>query len=1586
MDNQVIEGFRLSPQQKQLWLLQEQSDAYRVQCAVSIEGPLRRDLFDAALRQVVSRYEILHTAFNLVPGMDVPLQVIVEPTDALSHSEVDLGNRDRQMQQASLEESAREMSGQAFDYDRGVVMRTRLLALEEHRHLLLMSLSALCADAWTIGNLVRELARAYDAALGGARLSDELVQYADFSEWQNELLEAEDKEHGREYWRKQQDHLITKLALPLEGRADERDLEQPPHRITLKLDEQTGAAIEALAAAMLTTPETTLLACWQILLGRLTGQREVTLAVAFDGRKFEYLHEAIGPFGKFLPIRCRLEENFQYGELLGSVHASLRQAQARQEYFARELAQRSEAGNFTEQPFPDIGFEYLTRPDAFCAGGVSFVVNELSDYTEPLKLKLSCVRSASEYRLEFNYAPDLYREDSIKRLADQFITLLNAALQNPLQSINTLPLLSASERRQVLLHWNQTEREYPQDICLHQLFEAQVERTPDATALIFEDQQLSYQQLNERANQLAHYLQEMGVGAEVLVGLCMERSVEMVVGLLGIMKAGGAYVPMDPQYPAERLSFMLKDAGVKLLLTQQAVLEGLAGIDGATVCVDSEWKRIAQERVDNPESEARADNLAYLIYTSGSTGRPKGVMVQHRSLLNLVSALETAIYGTQDAIRRVSVNAPLAFDASVKQVVQLVCGRTLCLIPEDVRRDTSALLAYLSQREIDALDTTPAQLRLLLREVETGQRFDRRQKMPRLVLVGGEAIDERLWRQLSLDQETLYYNLYGPTECTVDASLCRVSTEHPVPLIGRPLANVKLYVLDAYQEPVPIGVTGELYIGGAGVARGYLHRTQLSAERFIPDPFSQQEGARLYRTGDLARYQAGGELEYVGRVDGQVKVRGYRIELGEVEAVLGEHPLVQQCVVLLRDDVSTEQSTGARREDEAEETEGASDKRLVGYLVPAAAETSPTASDLRAFMEERLPEYMLPSAFVLLEEMPLTPNGKIDRLALISGAQSRATLDTNYEPPRTPVEELLASLWQEVLDLERVGVNDDFFELGGHSLLATQLISRIRAVFEIDVEMARLFERPTVAGLGQWLTEALQAARGVAAPPIVPVTRERPLPLSFAQQRLWFLDQLEPGSPFYNIPAAVRLAGELDVAAFEQTLREVVRRHEVLRTAYASVDGQPVQVIKEEADLSLPVLDLSEMPEEARQIEARRAAREESLQPFDLATGPMLRARLLKLSQDEHVVLLTMHHIVSDGWSMSVLIGEVSALYQFYTGAQDEAALPELQVQYADYAVWQREWLQGEVLERQLSYWRKRLGGELPVLELPTDRTRPAQQSYRGAHLSFELSAEIGAALKQLGQQEGVTLFMTLLAAFQLLLSRYSKQDDILVGSVIAGRTRTETERLIGLFLNTLVMRTDLSGEPGFRQLLKRVREVCLGAYAHQEVPFEKLVEELQPERDLSRSPIVQVAFGMQNAPVGELRLGELKLARVAYENEVVRFDLTLWIMEGAGGALRATWTYSADLFDGETIERMQGHFRTLLESIVREPETRISQLEMLTEEEQRERISKRKSREGTNVKMLRSIKRVPLAVMDETAASASVSTSASEERGEINE
>jgi hypothetical protein len=410
------------------------------------------------------------------------------------------------------------------------------------------------------------------------------------------------------------------------------------------------------------------------------------------------------------------------------------------------------------------------------------------------------------------------------------------------------------------------------------------------------------------------------------------------------------------------------------------------------------------------------------------------------------------------------------------------------------------------------------------------------------------------------------------------------------------------------------------------------------------------------------------------------------------------------------------------------------------------------------------------------------------------------------------------------------------------------------------------------------------------------------------------------------------------------------------------------------------------MPEEARQIEARRAAREESLQPFDLATGPMLRARLLKLSPDEHVVLLTMHHIVSDGWSMSVLIGEVSALYQFYTGAQDEAALPELQVQYADYAVWQREWLQGEVLERQLSYWRKRLGGELPVLELPTDRTRPAQQSYRGAHLSFELSAEIGAALKQLGQQEGVTLFMTLLAAFQLLLSRYSKQDDILVGSVIAGRTRTETERLIGLFLNTLVMRTDLSGEPGFRQLLKRVREVCLGAYAHQEVPFEKLVEELQPERDLSRSPIVQVAFGMQNAPVGELRLGELKLARVAYENEVVRFDLTLWIMEGAGGALRATWTYSTDLFDGETIQRMQGHFRTLLESIIREPETRISQLEMLTEEEQRERISKRKSREGTNVKMLRSIKRVPLAVMDETAASASVSASASEERGEINE
>jgi len=698
------------------------------------------------------------------------------------------------------------------------------------------------------------------------------------------------------------------------------------------------------------------------------------------------------------------------------------------------------------------------------------------------------------------------------------------------------------------------------------------------------------------------------------------------------------------------------------------------------------------------------------------------------------------------------------------------------------------------------------------------------------------------------------------------------------------------------------------------VARGYLNRPELTAERFIPDPFTSPSvpGARLYKTGDLARYLPDGNIEFLGRVDHQVKVRGFRIELGEIEAALGQHPALQAAIVLAWED-------------------GAGTKRLVAYVVPEK-DTAPGVSELRSFLQEKLPDYMVPSAFVTLDALPLTPTGKVDRRALPAPDGARPEVENVYVAPRTPEEEIVAGIWAQILGLERVGIHDNFFELGGHSLLATRLVSRLRDDLQVEVPLRTLFETPTVAGLAESIRRKMWAAQDLSIPPIQPVPRDRDLPLSFAQQRLWFLDQLEPGSPFYNIPTAVRLTGPLDVAALERTLNEIVRRHEALRTTFETVDGRARQVIAPELTVPLPVTDLTDLPETEREAEALQLATQEAQRPFDLARGPLLRARLLRLGREDHVALLTMHHIVSDGWSMGILIQEIAALYEAFSSGRP-SPLQELPIQYADFAHWQREWLQGEILEAQLSYWKQQLDGSPPLLELPTDRPRPAVQSFRGRTQAFALPKDLSKAIKDLGHQEGATLFMTLLAAFQSLLYRYTGQETINVGTPIANRTQSEIEGLIGFFVNTLVMRADLSGDPSFRELLKRVREMALGAYAHQDLPFEMLVDALQPERNLSHSPLFQVMFVLQEAPMGAQALSNLTLRGVEAETGVAKFDLTLSMAEDGDG-LGGVFEYNVDLFDAATIERMIAHFQRLLEGIVADPNRPISELPLLTEAE----------------------------------------------------
>ncbi|HEY6931525.1 MAG TPA: amino acid adenylation domain-containing protein, partial [Thermoanaerobaculia bacterium] len=1056
--------------------------------------------------------------------------------------------------------------------------------------------------------------------------------------------------------------------------------------------------------------------------------------------------------------------------------------------------------------------------------------------------------------------------------------LLDAGMMRPGSSA-AAPLSSESDRlregeRRQLVDWNRTEKQYPRAHSVHRLVEEQVERAPSADALVLAQERLThgrlkltYGQLNERANQLARYLIKRGVGPEVLVGLCVERSLEMVVGLLGILKAGGAYVPLDPAYPRQRLAFMLEDAAAKIVLTLGNLAPSLPGSGSERVCLDADWPAIALESVENVPELVTPDGLAYVIYTSGSTGTPKGVAVTHRSVLNLIWWHRES-YAVTPSDRAAMLVSP-AFDASVWEIwPYLAAGASLHIPDEETRIAPAKLSRWLESESISIcfLPTPLAESVMAEPEPPRGSL--------RLMLTGGD----QLHRRPDHSYGFRLFNHYGPTEATVITTAGPVATEgdrEKLPSIGRPIANKRVYILDSNLQPVPIGSPGELHIAGEGLARGYLNRPELTAEKFIPDPFSGEPGARLYKSGDLARYREDGAIEYLGRIDDQVKIRGFRIEPGEIESAIVQHESVIECVVVAHEDVLGE-------------------KRLVAYLV-TRGEKPPAVTELRELLKSTLPDYMIPSAFLFLDALPLTPNGKIDRRALPPPEEKRPDLAEAFADPRTPVEEILAGIWSQVLKIDRIGIHDNFFALGGHSVLGTQVLSRVREHFQVDLPLRALFERPTTESLAKLIGSARVDDPGVPPPPrLKQVSRDRELPLSFAQQRLWFLDQLELDMSSYIVADALRLRGDLDQAALRRALEELVRRHESLRTRFEGREGRAVQVVSE-ADFALAMEDVSGRGEGAEK-EALVRVNEEVRKPFDLSRGPLFRASLLRLGPEDHIFLVVMHHIVCDGWSMGVFFRELEVLYGAFSRGE-ESPLPPLGLQYADYAVWERDWFQGSVLEKQLGYWTEQLRGAPAVLDLRGDRPRPAVRDFRGGRQRFFVPTSVSERITVLSRNEGVTLYMTLLAAFAVLLWRQTGQEEIVVGSPIFGRDRIETEGLIGFFINTIVLRTDLRGNPSFRELLSRVRETALGAYAHQDVPLEKVVDALKLERSLSHNPLFQVWFVLQNAGGPPPELAGLSVEEISLETQAIRHDLQLSISETPAG-LAGEFEFATDIFD----------------------------------------------------------------------------------------
>jgi amino acid adenylation domain-containing protein len=1203
-------------------------------------------------------------------------------------------------------------------------------------------------------------------------------------------------------------------------------------------------------------------------------------------------------------IVADLDPEMSFRQLLGEIRETLLEAYSAQRYPFQRLAR-------------DLGMNGngQLRPLFEVALALDDIHGALPEIDNALTLTFTSRAETLDGRIEFDAG--LFRRESVERFGCHLVNLLSAALDDTGKPIAALDMLAETERRQILEDWNRTRADYPRAQCLQQLFEAQARETPEAVAVVQGETRVTYGELNRRANQLAHHLRRLEVTSESLVGICMTTSAEMLVGVLGTMKAGGAYVPLSPTDPAARLGFILADAQVRVLLTERRLEPSLPAHDARVVCLDAELETTSGESAENPRGLTTPQSLAYVIYTSGSTGQPKGSMVSHASLVNYLCWVNRDLTG--DGARVLPALTRLSFDASLKQLLApLLRGDHVWMIPEATAERPAALLRALGRSRGSGLNCVPSLWRAILDEATPEELAAAGDNFSSLML-GGEALTpELVGRTLDALPRLRIWNLYGPTEATANAAAARVNGPDRIS-IGRPVSNTQLYLLDKHLRPAPVGVAGEIFIGGDGLARGYLKRPALTAERFVPNPFGAAAGARLYRTGDVGRYMADGRVEYLGRLDEQVKVRGYRVELGEIEAALRQHAGVGECVVVAREDE-------------------AGDKRLTAY-VAAGRQARPTVNELRGHLRGRLPEYMMPGAFVMLDALPLMHNGKVDRRALPAPHEVEPESGHGFVAPRTPTEEMLSSIFASVLKVGRVGAYDNFFELGGHSLLATRLISRIREEFRTELPLRSLFDHPTVAELSRSVEAAIRAGRGTESPPIAAVPRGTTLPLSFAQQRLWFLSQLEPDNPAYNVPTALRLRGRLNVEALTRAISEIIRRHEVLRTSFVFEDGEPVQSIAPAAPLKLEVVDLGGLGEEAREAEAQRLAREEAQRPFDLSKGAAFRARMLRLGGDDHVALFTMHHIVSDGWSMGILVGELEALYRAFAEGL-ASPLPEPPIQYADFAVWQRAWLRGEALGKQLDYWRGRLGGAGTALKLPTDRPASAVRGPRGAAYTSRLPETLVAELKALSRREGCTLFMTLLAAFKALLQRYSAQADIIVGTPIANRNRAELEGLIGFFVNTLALRTDFSGNPTFREALRRVRETTLGAYAHQDAPFEMLVEELQPERSLTEMPWFQVFFAMQNAPRETLRIGGLQLSELSAAEPSAKFPLNLVMVE-EGQDLFGSWTYSADLFEEATIREMSRRFETLLRHIVAQPDARLDALEIFTREE-KERQSRR--------------------------------------------
>jgi amino acid adenylation domain-containing protein len=1493
----------LSFAQQRLWFIDQlegDNCVYNVPFFWQVSGLLNVSALEKAIATIIQRHEVLRTSFSVVD--ESPIQVI-HAHPPLKMQMLNWRQVPKEHQLSKARQLAIEELQQPFDLSNPPLLRVKLLQLADRSHLLLLVIHHIVCDGWSMDIFRRELFALYTAFCNGesSPLPELSLQYADFAHWQRQWLQGEVLQTQLNYWQKQLADVPPLLELhtdkprpsvqSFKGRSEFLELDRDLTQKLKRLSQESG-----------TTLFMTMFAAFTLLLSRYSGQEDIVVGSAIANRNRREIELLIGFFVNTLALRTKLQGNPTFLELLQRVKQVTLDAYDHQDLpFEKLVDELGLERSLSHHPLFQVAFGLQSGTPEIEIPGLTLSRFEWENTTTLFDLSLIFRETPQGLTGEWEYATDLFEAETIQQMAGHFEVLLKQIIDNPNQPINTLSLLTEDER-QKLQTWNQTQTEYPYNKTLVDLFEEQVRKNPDNQAVFFESQSLIYQELNQKANQLANYLiHNYQIQPDILIGICVERSLEMIIGVLGILKAGGAYVPIDPNYPQERIKFMLEDSGISVLLTQSLLLDNLH-LDNLekpchVICLDDVLRQDAKAQrktIDNPKLQSRPDNLAYVIYTSGSTGKPKGVMIEHKAIVNL--ALGWAETFQVQPHSRVLQFGSFNFDLSIGEIATaLSAGACLYLGNKDTLLPGQSLVDFLNQHKITHSFLLPSALSVLPKASFSDLQC---------ITVGGEACTAELVSQWGNKQRL--YNCYGPTESTVSAAIYLCQHNAKKPPIGKPSPNLRIYILDANNQPLPPGIPGELCIAGVGLARGYLNRPEITDQKFIEvELFGKTE--RIYKTGDLARWNTDGNLEYLARIDEQVKLRGFRIELGEIESLLLQHQSVKEAVVILY---------------KADNT-----PRLIAYITEAKKSAN-LEIEVKEYLKTRLPNYMIPSQIMVLEQLPLTANGKLDRRAL--PAPNTAVLH-EFEIPITPTEELLASLWQGLLKIQSVGRSENFFELGGHSLLATQLVARIRDSFGVELSVRKVFEQSVLSELAR---EINKASASVALPSITPQAENEPKTLSFAQSRLWFLAQLEGKgtSSTYNMPFALQLDGNLNVEALRQSLTYLLERHTTLRTYFPALEGQPQVVVKDVEDMEvLEIKDLQTLDSQTQAETVQKLANNHAQESFNLNTDTLFRAKLLQLSQQKNILLINIHHIISDGWSMGVFKREWEQAYAaFATGSTPN--LSPLPIQYSDYAAWQRSWLQGEILESQQNYWKQQLGDAPRLLELPTDYPRPAQQSYQGEREEYCLSKELTQKLKAISQQQGVSLFMTLLTAFNILLSRYSRQEDLCVGSGIANRTHSYTEGLIGFFVNTLVLRSKIKPEQAFIDLLQQTRQTCLDAYAHQDIPFEYLVEQLQPERSLSHNPLFQVMMVLQNAAgVGvNVSLPGLDLQYLEQSFPFAKFDLLLDLRE-RHEQLHCMWEYATDLFEASTIKRMAGHFEVLLTAIAQNPQQPIRQLPIIT-------------------------------------------------------